>query len=327
MGQISFKELSKLPHFKIENENQMMGRFVLFAPFYENDKWIIPIDINEEIIFTEGTPIRSNYISRILINKDTDVYIPFLDFFYKYASWNDIFYHLNSLTNDIQNLYISIEKIDIFQSIKTNRTDLSELVKTEVEYILIICKSLFDTLQKIISILWNKHIKLLNRNKRNLPETFRKMVYKDKQKLTVDNIIEKYLIPDKLAEYYSGICEFYEALKILRDDIIHHGIDIEDIYVFDNGFAISSKTNLFKSYNIWDDSWKMPNDLYSIRPLLQYWISQSLRACNEFVDVIKQVIKFPPSIMPEHNVYVRTPHLKSYNQMVRELDKGVWWNI
>lgn len=82
MNNISFDELKKLPHFNIDNKDQMMGRFVLFAPFYENDKWKIPCNINEEITFTGGIPIKSNYISEKIINEETDIYIPFLDFFY-----------------------------------------------------------------------------------------------------------------------------------------------------------------------------------------------------------------------------------------------------
>lgn len=152
------------------------------------------------------------------------------------------------------------------------------------------------------------------------------MVYKDKKRLKIENIIEKYSIPSKLANYYNNIGEFYEKLKILRDGIVHHGLDIKDIFVFDKGFAISSETNLFKYYSIWNNDEKKPNNYYSLRPLLYHWISNSIDACNEFARVISSVIKFPPSIMSKHNVYIRTPHLKSYNQMKKELNEGTWWN-
>ena len=326
-NEINYDELEKLPYFNLDKKDDMAGRFVLFALFKDGDTWKMPLNMNGEIILLEATPVKSLYISEEIINVGTDIFVPFIDFLYSHASWIDLNYFLNSLTNDIHNLYTSIEKIDIFQKIKVDRTNLSELVSTEIEYILITCKSLFDLLQKIISIIWNKHIKLFEGKKSNLPERFRKMVYFKNRRLELDEIIKRKTIPEKLAQYYYNIGKFYEKLKLLRDDIVHHGFEIANIYVFDEGFAIKNNSNLYKYYDIWDEDDKKPNDLYSLRPLLNYWINNSINACNDFVNVIGKIIKFPPSLIPKHNVYIRTPHLKQYNNMVKELKEYVWWKI
>jgi hypothetical protein len=322
---MNFKELQDIPYFSLNKIDELQGRLLLFAPFYVDNEWEMPIQHGSKIIFLKAIPSKSNYISNQLMDKETDIYLPFVDFFYKHASWRDLLYHINGLTNDIENLFTSIAKIDFFHTIKTKNIDVANFVATEMEYILITSKSLFDSLQKIFSIIWKKYVKLNISIKNNLPETFRKMIFQDKKRLSKEEIENKFSIPSEIATYYYSMGDFYEKLKILRDDIVHHNKNLDNIFVLDKGFAISKDSLLFKKNELlWEDKDGI-NNLFSIRPLLNYWISSTIDSCNDFIHSFSNNLILPKSLFQNHNVYIRSPNLKSFIYMKKELKSNPWW--
>ncbi len=70
-----------------------------------------------------------------------------------------------------------------------------------------------------------------------------------------------------------------------------------------------------------------PNGGYSIRPLLNHIISNTLNTCDEFFEyVIKHVVLEEP-IIKDYYVFFRHPHIKNYINMNKELEHSSWWNM
>ena len=282
---MNFDIFKDLPYVAITNKDELNNRSIVLEPFFQNNEWKIPIvdEKADKIIYLTGKPVHTEYISKVNYEPNSDLNLNFLDIYYNYMSWQDINYHFSGLMNDIINLFISISKIDLFQSIKNNRIHLCDFVSTEIEYLLVICKSIFDTLQKIISILWNNHFQLVEGLiKKNLPETFRKMLILDNKPLDLSEIKEKYNLPEPLANYYIGTRDFYLKLKKIRDDIVHHNKSIKYIYVTNEGFGIGPQSLVYKFFNsLWKNNEKLHPNIYSIRPFLHHIIDATISSCEK----------------------------------------------
>lgn len=316
-----------LPFLQIPSTEKMNGRSVVLSTFHDGEKWILPMITNEgKIILIPNTiPHKGKYLAKSIQNHNTDFPFQFLDFLYKHASWHEIIIQSDSIVNDVFNLFTSVAKIDLFYEYSEQNSDCSDYVTTEIEYILINCKSLFDYLQKVISIIWNKYIKLNEGIKYNLPDTFRKMVYLDKKKLTTEQIISKFGLPDAIANFYSDTAIFYENLKIFRDDIVHHGKNIEVLFVLKEGFAARKESILFNYFPVYNENESKPNNLYSIRPLIHHIIRNTIISCNYFSEIIRKCIQFPENIMPEYSTFLRIPQFQSFMKMEKELMTNSWW--
>jgi hypothetical protein len=202
----------------------------------------------------------------------------------------------------------------------------SDFARSEFEYLFVVCKSIFDTLQKIISILWNKSVKLIDGTERkNLPDSFRAVVMADKKVRTIDEIQARFGLPRELAQYYSEQCEFYEKLKSIRDDIVHHDKSLDYFYSLEEGFAISDTTRLFQDFPIWNENDKKNGHLYSVRPLLSFLITKTISSCNEFCTAISRVIGFPRPIIEGGFIFVRSPHIVAVVDMETALRTSTWW--
>jgi hypothetical protein len=132
-------------------------------------------------------------------------------------------------------------------------------------------------------------------------------------------------LPDDFVNYYLEQIEFYENLKIVRDDIVHHEKTIDYIFITEEGFAISEDTLLFKRYNIWKIENKKGNGLYSIRPLISYLINNTIKSCNDYCQCISKIIDFSQPLILDSFVFLRNPHIKSFIAMEEALNETTWW--
>ncbi len=61
----------------------------------------------------------------------------------------------------------------------------------------------------------------------------------------------------------------------------------------------------FASFGVWNKEHLLPNNLASLRPVLAHVIVQTFSACENFTQVLKKTIKFPPNIVPRFKLYIR----------------------
>lgn len=328
MNKIKHSNLIKLPYISLSTADKICNRIIPIFPIWENQEWKMPIFIGNKIDIIKAVPAKSDYIAKEIENSKTDIYLPFFNFFFKFITFPDLMHYFDCLSNDIHNLFTSIAKIDTFFKLGNKNSEIGDFIATEIEYIVILCKSLFDLLQIIISKIW-QNVKLVKgKNKKNLPKTFRRMVYKDEQILSKQKIIEDYNIPEELASFYSNIAPFYEKLKIFRDKIVHQGKISETVFVLEIGFAILNTSFLYSDYKDLLIKKFVYNDrLYSIRPILYHWITNTINTCNFFSETISKIIKFPESLIKDYNIYTRSYHIKNFLNMKEELKYNPWWKF
>ncbi|RPJ56684.1 MAG: hypothetical protein EHM12_10030, partial [Dehalococcoidia bacterium] len=307
------QELKKI--FYIEDINQ--NRVFPMLPAYDDDAkfhyWIEKNGIITELL---AEPILGDYFSKIK-QSENDYYFEFLDFFYQKLLIPDLEHIINSISNDIHNLSASLDQIDLFYKLSLldeYKKDyqkfvlLKRYIITEIEYIFISCRSMYDLLQKIIRATW-KRIKFIDTTskKRELPTSFRECVISNEKLLSKDEITKKYLLSDKLSEYYVSEGQVFKKIRDFRVKIEHDGLTPDKIFISDNGFSIYSEYKSFKEFNIWKEETFLPNNLAPLKPILAYVIYSTINAMNKFVNAIEKEIIFMKKVAPEYKLFMRGP--------------------
>ena len=281
----------------------------------------------EGLLPLSAEPAEADYFSRTP-EKETDVCVEFLDFMAQRACWIDALQPINGLRCDIHNLGASLAKIDLFYEIsKDRKTEIARFVSTELEYIFSVCRSLFDLLQKTISRIWGR-VTLADKSiaKKNLPDSFRGMVMREKTRMSSDEIVQRWNIPKPLAEYCFRQGGFFELLRNYRDQISHHGRDLKFLFVTERGFAVCADTEPFASFSVWNEDHMLPNRLASLRPVLAHIVTETIKACEEFTMVIQSLVTFPPEVAPGFKLFLRGNHMKELLAMQDILGGCLWWD-
>lgn len=277
---------------------------------------------NNDYILMKGCLGISNGFYFSLNKKDgNDTYIKYIDFIYQKTPCfsSNI---ANKILSDIMNLLISLAKIDFFDKLDNSyNLNPSDFLLTEIEYILIVCRSLFDLLQEFINFSLScfkytydggKTFKKIS----NLPQSFFDLANNDPESL-----IKKYKLPPFIFDFYDRYKKFFKYLRDMRNDIIHYGkTDLEGkIYKLDDkGFVFSIRDNInfanfAKDFNLLGE-----NDLQTISPILPvvaYIIFISIESLSEFVKILENEKFFQQisDIAPKYKVYYRSEYSKYYN--------------
>lgn len=321
---INRSDLAKIPYIDSENVG---GRTLTTLIFHAENEWHMWIATPDGLLPMRGMPVEGPYFGRTA-ESESDACVMFLDFMAQRACWCDAIHSIRGISCDIHNLGASLAKIDLFYEVSKSRsTEITRFVSTELEYVFGVCRSIFDLLQKTISIIW-KRITFADNAfvKKNLPDSFRGMVMTNQSRMSVDEIADRWSIPTQLAEYYFRQGQFFEMLRSYRDRIAHHGHDLRFLFVTDRGFAIRADTAPFDGLAVWNEEHMLPNRLASLRPVIAKIISETIRACEEFTIVVQQLVEFPPPVAPGFTLFLRGNHTNKLLQMQSILDNCLWWD-
>ncbi|MEX0595316.1 MAG: hypothetical protein WD512_02370, partial [Candidatus Paceibacterota bacterium] len=296
---------------------------------YKNDegKWILWVPMNEKLTMLYACPAESEYISNKPDNEN-DVLLNFYNFFLKHISYPDINPKIRSIRDDFHNICTVIAKIDTYYNLKVDKNiEVHRFVSTELEYLFVVCRSLFDLLQEIISGVWSK-VTIFDKqiHKKTLPKSFREMIIKNNKLLSQEEIQSRYNIPESMAKYYFEIAPFFLVLREYRDKVVHSGKTVDIVFELENGFAVDKSSEPFASFNVWKESDFYNVNLASLRPVIHHIITITLKSCDDFIDVISSIIKFPPSLIPNHNIYTRGYHTTAYINLINTIEAQRWWN-
>ena len=305
VSNVSLEQLRKLPHAYCED---MQNRIFPLHPLLdEENQWHLWVPNNDLITEMKGTPVESNYFAKTPERPD-DIIFPFLEFLEKRALWPEIHPWTIAITNDLHNLAASMAKFDLmFQANKSSRTDIRRMISTELEYVFLTCKSLFDLLQKTIANLWEKITiqNPKNLKKRTLPPRFSKIALDGNNIRSVPEIEKKYQIPKELAVFYNRNAKFFNWLRDYRVSISHGTGEFDLIFVTEKGLAIHCDRLPFNSMNIWSSTNTIPEKLGSIKSVVSYIISYTLEAFDDAIIFFQSRIKFPADVVPNYRMYTR----------------------
>jgi hypothetical protein len=321
---LATSELAKIPFIDSKN---IGGRVLTTLTFFEEGEWQMWFPLTSGLIRRiKGEPSEADYFAR-MPEKDTDIYLDFLNFMTQRACWTDAMPFIDGIRNDIHNLGASLGKIDLFHHVSSDKSiEVARFVSTELEYIFGVCRSLFDLLQEVIATLWQR-IDLLDKSikKRELPKSFGRVVLRDERLMTVKAIQTQLRVPAELAAFYYRHGPFFQMLRQYRNNVVHSGKDFNSIFVTEKGFAVSANVDPFASFGVWKEEHMLPNRLASLRPIIAHVITETLTACEDFARMIQKIIQFPPEIAPGFKLFIRGYHNHQLLAMKDVLTNSSWW--
>lgn len=327
---VPYKELSKLAHLKI-NEEDYLDRFIPMFALYDT-KWNQFFNTENGLININSVDVVDGlYFAKEAVEKD-DLKLIFFNLMYKKANFKDKSEFIYYILDDIQNLSASVEKINYFYTMH-NQIDsyvLSKYVSTELEYIFKVSRSVFDLLQELINVIWNKfqyidsniYKKVFNKKSRT---SFTSVIENNKKLLSINELMLKHTIPEELAKFYYYNGEFFYWLKSYRDKISHSGKSF-DIFIGEEGFSLSIKKNHFSDLHVWNDKNTLKNDLGSVKTLVSYVVLNTINALDEYAKTINSIVKLPNDIAPDYNLYLRSKFNTTLKELHTYIDDNAWNN-
>ncbi|HYW18774.1 MAG TPA: hypothetical protein VE956_05555 [Nodularia sp. (in: cyanobacteria)] len=313
-----------LPYLKL---NALKGRPIPLHTFHDGNRWHLwiplengllqPIRVHDcvETIYLAPKPVRIS-----------DAYFRFFDFIYKHVESKHTNSFIAALTSDVFNLGASLKKLDLLRTFE-NFEGKSRLVSTELEYLLVLCRSMFDLLQEISKRIWDT-IELLDTSikKQKLPDSFGKVVLYQNSIQSPQDIQKRFGLPLSLAEWYSECYPFFCKLKKVRDAIVHQPIQQPLIYINDKGFSIGvdSSPLPFREMMQWPEHILENGRIGSLNYFVAYFIHETLDACEKFVVAITREIHFAPDFAPDFAFFMRSPSMASLLGIRRVLDADPW---
>jgi hypothetical protein len=268
---VQINELRKITYLDVETLGE---RTVLLMALWDGTDWHKWIDIGEELQeFKIIDLVHANYVGKKASSPD-DLWIPFIDFLWQQASWPEILRLINALCDDCHLLATSSEKLRHFFNSREMipQNAISSFVKSELEYLIILCRTMFDLLHEIIATLMYSRMKMLDpalelrRKQAKLPNSYAKMVLNGDTIKKSEELVEKYVISPKLAEEYIKHAPFFLSLRTARNRIVHGGTEMPHIFVMEKGFCVNPKDKIFADFKGWKESHQYNKNLVSLLP-------------------------------------------------------------
>lgn len=323
---VSQEELRKVTYLQV---GEPQGRTVPLFPCYREDgTWELWVPTNGGLQKMRPIAMAEGKYFAKAPQSAADVYLMFFDFMCKRAYWPDIVPLIEGIYDDLQNIGACLAKLDLFYN-ESKRTgfEARRFVITELEYLFLVCRSLYDLLQECVSTMWPKFkFHDPNLGKHQLPPSFRKMILKNGKPMTKQELLARYLVPQEMADYYLRQAEFFQWLREFRDFVSHSGKSFEFVFSTEKGFAVSIDTKPFSSMSIWSDKNTKPHKLGSVRTLTAHLITSTFKAIEEFTILISQIIIFPTDIAPELRVFIRGPHTANLQGLELRMKQQAWYD-
>lgn len=318
----------------IKTDNLTHGRTVNLMPMWDGQDWHLWIHTPQG--FIDGKVIEAvegDYVAKVAA-KQSDLFVPFIHLMWQQASWPEICPLTIAISDDFHNMGTSVAKLRHFfdSRRKLPPNSLSRFARSELEYLIMICRSVFDLLQEIIAILWTK-IELNNefaekrRRSTKLPTTFSRLLLDNKERpRTAAELESKYGLPGPLAAQYVKHAGFFCDLRKSRDRIVHGHGSSTHIFDTEQGFCVSPQTAPFSSFQGLRSEHHYNEHIVSVLPWLANTILQTIDACNGLVGAFAATIRLPPEIAPGYRILVRGPHNDALVGLLAVHSGGSpWW--
>jgi hypothetical protein len=280
-------ELAKVPYLR---PDVVGGRDVPLAPLWDGESWHLWIPAAGDTLM-EMKPKDAgecSYFAKAPARPE-DLHFPFVSLISKRASWPEVRHWLAAVVEDVHQLAAVLAKIDFLWECRTSAPGgdmgLRRFIACEVEYILTVCRSMFDQLQEILRGIW-QHVTLLDadeqKRKKDLEQSFAKMVFRDNKLMTVSEIQQARRVPAPFAAAYHAAGEFLSVLRNLRDGIVHGGKGVPLVLVTPRGFVVSRAEKNFASLPMWKAEHQFNENVVSLRPALAHIVMNTFLAFPRF---------------------------------------------
>ena len=304
---------------------QLSGdRFIASLTFYDGGWRMWAPTEDNKFVEIHGWPAEAFYFARepeIV----TDFTSRFLVFMAQHANLIELMQPFSAIQDDIFNLSAALAKLKlVFETKELERDGSHRMAATEVEYILLICRSMFDFLQEIVGKLWDR-IELHDKTtpKRKLRKSFADMTLRGDSIRTAEEISAQFHLPMFLAECYARQAPVFLKIREFRDNLVHRGQHIQTIFRGDKGFVIAKRLGPFLNPNIWRGDEVLSNELVPLLPALALLIHGTLAACEEFAEVLQSRLRLLKPVVPGMALYMRGYFNQNLLDALQDADQRV----
>jgi hypothetical protein len=322
-----------IPYVKVEH--LVDGRTVNVMPLWDGNNWRMWVPTPEGFIEGKMADTTDGDYVGVGAARENDLYIPFIELMWQRASWPDVCPLITSIADDFHNMGTSLAKLRLFFDCSSKLQPLSagQFAATELEYMVILARTVFDSLQEIVRTIW-KTVKLTDptleeRHRRAaiLPKSFADVLFRDNKLQSAVEIEERFVLPAPLAQQYATVAPFFLELRKARDRVVHGGSTVGFVFKTERGFCINPKLAPFSSFDGWRPEHYYNENIASILPWVGHIVIRTVDACNAIMNTFASIILLPPEIAPGYHIYVRGPHTDAIVEALR-IYKGEappWW--
>lgn len=271
--------------------------------------------------------VVADYFAKTAVGPD-DAFSPFVDFLYQRCRNVEGLRLLKCITDDMHNLGACFRKLELYheEGQRARGTETRYFVITEIEYMVSVCRSLYDLQQRIAKAIWSGiTLKDKSVKKKDLPPSFADMALNGEGTRQAQDLRTKYGIGPKLAEFYPGEAEFFRKLRKFRNDIDHGGLTPETIFTTPKGFAVNSDSKPFAQFGVWKEDTFLPNKLAPIKPVLAYIVREAFGSMTRFAQAIAEEIQFPDEIAPGYRVFMRGYYIDRLARLTNYIETDPWY--
>ncbi len=313
----TIQQLAAIPYLDARN---LGGRTITSLCFYDAGAWRMWLEAEGAgLVEVQAWPAESTYFGNEPAHGD-DLCLHFLNFMAQRACFPEVMRAVKGIHDDFFNLSASIGKIEhLHQTRATVGAGAHRMVIAEVEYLFLICRSIFDLLQEIACKLWETvRLDDLTVIKKPLKTSFNDMARYRGQPVTREVTMQRFGLPAPWADFYVGWQDFFGQLRMFRDNVVHNGSRVQSVFVDDTGFQIANALRPFAAMNVWRADERGVNDLVPLMPALGVVVYQTLAACDHFSRVVGSSIAFPPPVAPGMHLFMRGYFNESFSRILRD---------
>ncbi|KQN93551.1 hypothetical protein ASE95_00960 [Sphingomonas sp. Leaf231] len=302
---VTIAQLAAIPFL---DTSALAGRFLPSLAFHDDGwrLWTAAGERGEMLIEIKGVPAEACYFAR-QAEAAGDLNLPFFDFLAQRANFMALQRAFAGIQDDIFNLSGSLAKLALVEQSRDRVPHgISRMATSEVEYIIMMLRSLLDLFQEVMMKLWDS-IELIDGDaaKRKLKPSFADMLTFKGAPSPADEIAQRFGLPMEIATCYDRGRAIFNGLKRLRDNLVHKGSQLPHIFGGEGPFVIALRDNPFPDLGIWEETERQPNDLFPLLPVLEILIFRTFLICDELSAGYQRVIQFPPPVAPGMAFFAR----------------------
>jgi hypothetical protein len=307
----AFDEFREFPYYRNVPKDD---RTIFLNPLFDHERndWVLLVQTAPDKLqrLMGGEPIVSFYLGFQPADPERDFEFDLGTFVVQHLSFQGITGSLFSLENDVHNCAAILEKyLLISNRDKKQRDGNNLLLRTELEYLVVVIRSFYDLLQKLsknAAALVREVDEPRRRVIQDLPQSFADVVLQSDQPRTAEQIQEKFNLPPSLAGFYASEAEYFKWLRDLRVAIEHHGHTPSLIYDVDDGAAVNITEYPWNRISIWNKPEFIRNEhLGSLRLVFVFLIKQAMEMTARYAHAFAESIPLPSAIEPGIKLYAR----------------------
>ena len=298
-------KVSEIPYFDM---SQAGGKFFGSLIFYDEGKWRSWMHIGGgNVEETETMPAEGCYYGTVP-ERSTDLFMNFLDFILQRASFSELKKPIAGIQDDLFNLSASLAKVaHIHKTRDAIGLGAGRMVITEIEYVFSVCRSMIDLFQEVVAKLWEKirfkdgHVS----QKKKLKNSFREMIWFEGRLSTQKELESRFGVPSVWAEFYLRHVEFFQRIRIFRDNIIHNGSQVQTVFAVDHDYLLNVHDSPFVGMGVWYDQERVSKDFVPLMPALAMVAYRTILICDDFANLLTRILEPSKPLVPGMSLFMR----------------------